>query len=269
MTATSTMYLGLTMTFASSFQMLRGSLIVFTGIFTRIFLKRKLPLYKWLGIIVIISGLGIVGASDTINVDTSKVDFKKMITGDILIVLAQVLTATQMILEEKFVTGRKIASLQAVGLEGLFGFVILSTLLVPMYYIKVPRDGAYVPIEDAIDAFTQIKNSSKIALALGGNILSIAFFNFAGISVTKEMSATTRTVLDSVRTLIIWLITLAIGWEEFAVLQLFGFIALVLGMFIYNDVIIRPWLIGKGYLEPDLPNNEEDHLIESNGPVMA
>ena len=58
-----------------------------------------------------------------------------------------------------------------------------------------------VPINDAI---LQIHNSWAISLAIGGTILSIAFFNFSGISVTKEMSATTRMVLDSVRTIVIW-----------------------------------------------------------------
>lgn len=52
-----------------------------------------------------------------------------------------------------------------------------------------------------------------------GNILSIAYFNFSGISVAKEISATTRMVLDSVRTFFIWTFSLAIGWQGFHPLQ--------------------------------------------------
>merc|ERR1712008_33366 len=37
---------------------------------------------------------------------------------------------------------------------------------------------------------------------------STAFFNFAGVSITKHMSATTRKVLDTLRTLVIWLLTI-------------------------------------------------------------
>ena len=65
-----------------------------------------------------------------------------------------------------------------------------------------------------------------------------AFFNFAGISVTKEMSATTRMVLDSVRTLVIWGVSLGVGWQTFHLLQLAGFVILVMGMCIYNDLLI-------------------------------
>ena len=68
--------------------------------------------------------------------------------------------------------------------------------------------------------------------------ISIAFFNFAGISVTKEMSATTRMVLDSIRTLVIWGVSMAIGWQKFEYLQLIGFIVLITGMCIYNDIVI-------------------------------
>jgi len=62
-----------------------------------------------------------------------------------------------------------------------------------------------------------------------GNIFSIAFFNFAGISVTKELSATTRMVLDNGRTLIIWAVSLALQWQTFYWLQIIGFILLVVG----------------------------------------
>lgn len=60
------------------------------------------------------------------------------------------------------------------------------------------------------------------------------------------MSATTRMVLDSGRTLIIWAVTLGIKWQPFEyrsfLLQLAGFVLLVLGMFVYNDIFFRQLL---------------------------
>ena len=38
--------------------------------------------------------------------------------GDLLIVIAQIVTATQMVVEEKFVTGHNVPALLAVGWEG-------------------------------------------------------------------------------------------------------------------------------------------------------
>lgn len=81
--------------------------------------------------------------------------------------------------------------------------------------------------------------------------MSIAFFNFAGISVTKQFSATTRTVLDSVRTLIIWVFSLLIGDEKFSFVKLAGFVVLLIGMSIYNDVLIRPLILRALGKEPE------------------
>ncbi|XP_017461486.1 PREDICTED: solute carrier family 35 member F6-like, partial [Rhagoletis zephyria] len=244
MTATSLMYIGLILTSPSSFQMLRGALIVFTGLLSVAFLGRRLKIYEWLGILLVICGLVIVGLSNIISgKDSHDHALNKIITGDLLIIMAQIITATQMIVEEKFVSGSNVSPLQAVGWEGIFGFSVLSVLLVPMYFIHVGKDIFQNPdgqIEDALDGFVQIGNNWQVALGLSGTILSIAFFNFAGISVTKQMNATTRTVLDSVRTLVIWVISLILKWEVFSWIQLGGFIVLIIGMCVYNDILFRP-----------------------------
>jgi drug/metabolite transporter (DMT)-like permease len=46
---TSLMYIGLNLTSASSYQMLRGSVIIFTGLLSVAFLNTRLHGYKWLG----------------------------------------------------------------------------------------------------------------------------------------------------------------------------------------------------------------------------
>lgn len=241
MCATSLMYIGLNLTYASSFQMLRGSVIVFVAIFSMIFLQRRLKFREWAGIGFIIIGLMLVGISDMIGSGGSDVDRLDILIGDSLIILAQVITASQMVFEERFVAGLDIPALQAVGWEGFFGFFVLSLLLFPMYFIQVPPKFSNNPrgvMEDAIDAFYMIMNNKHLLIPIGGTIVSIAFFNFAGISVTKEMSATTRMVLDSVRTMVIWAVSLLIGWQKFHYLQVIGFINLIFGMCVYNNIIV-------------------------------
>jgi len=50
---------------------------------------------------------------------------------------------------------------------------------------------------------------------IAGNILSIAVFNYCGITITKNMSATTRQVLDGGRVIVIWVVSLGVGWQPF------------------------------------------------------
>ncbi|KFM79697.1 Transmembrane protein, partial [Stegodyphus mimosarum] len=63
-TATSIMNVGLTFIHASSYQMLRSAVIVFTGLFSVAFLDRHLRVHEWLGIFIVIFGLLCVGISD-------------------------------------------------------------------------------------------------------------------------------------------------------------------------------------------------------------
>lgn len=133
----------------------------------------------------------------------------------------------------------------------------MSILCVIFFFIPGTRAGD--KFENINDAFVQIGNSWVISLALSGMVCSIAFFNYSGVSVTKEMSATTRMVLDSVRTLTIWVYGMLVGWEEFYYLQVVGFVLLLAGTFIYNNIIIEPLLRKYGVLSP--VSNFSDMLI--------
>lgn len=167
MIGTSLMYIGLNLTYASSFQMLRGAIIIFTGILSVLFLKRKLKLYEWLGIVIVMGGLAIVGTSDIVFSDSNgEHSTRDIIIGDVLIVGGQIIAATQMVVEEKFVSKANVSPLQAVGWEGLFGAVILAILLIPMYWIPVGHTIFKNPdgnMEDAIDGFHQIGNQWQVS----------------------------------------------------------------------------------------------------------
>ncbi|XP_055706840.1 solute carrier family 35 member F6 isoform X2 [Phlebotomus papatasi] len=252
MIATSIMYIGLNLTYPSSFQMFRGSVIIFVGMLSVAFLNRVLVGREWTGIFFVIIGLAIVGVSDFIADDGGIAHSRNnIITGDLLIILAQVITSVQMVYEERYVAGLDIPALQAVGWEGFFGFSVLGTLLIPFYFIHVGppfNNNARGTLEDFVDALVQIRNSWQLLFSIFGTIISIAFFNFAGISVTKEISATTRMVLDSVRTLVVWLVAICVRWQMFHPLQILGFGGLLFGMCLYNNVFVfQCWSAVRGF----------------------
>lgn len=243
MCGTSIMYIGLNLTYASSFQMLRGAVIIFTALLSVAFLGRVIKKHMWVGMFTVIVGLILVGLADIVfGSHDNKTDTNGIIAGDLLIIMAQIIVSVQMVYEERVINRRNIHPLAAVGWEGFWGAIVLGLLLIPFYYIKAGQFShtAENRLENVPDAFKQMGNNPVIVAATVGNILSIAFFNFAGISVTKELSATTRMVLDSVRTLVIWAVTLGLKWQDFQGLQVVGFVLLILGMMLYNDIIIMP-----------------------------
>jgi len=106
-----------------------------------------------------------------------------------------------------------------------FGVVILSVLNA-------------TGTESTPEAIYQMRHSGPLTLAIIGSIFSIAFFNFSGVTVTHRASATARSTIDVSRTIIIWAVELAVGWNKFNVLQLVGFVIVALGTLIYNRLIV-------------------------------
>ena len=251
--ATSTMYLALTWTYAASFQMLRGSVIIFTGILSVAFLGNKLKLHHWIGMVTVILGLAVVGIGDVVFFKGGQGLTKEyVLAGDLLIILAQGIVAIQMTVEEKIIRKYEVPPLQAVGWEGIFGFSVLIVLLFPMYFIPwhLPASQDFwqetTRFEDSVDGLHQIFGNPLLLLSTLGLIVSIAFFNFSGLTVTQTMSATTRMVLDSVRTIFIWVVSLGLRWQNFEPLQPVGYFVLFVGTCIYYDLIIMPgirWIL--------------------------
>lgn len=68
-----------------------------------------------------------------------------------------------------------------------------------------------------------------ILMAAIGICFSISLFNWCGLAVTQSISATSRSTIDTCRTLFIWITSLALGWETFSWIQVIGFVVLIYG----------------------------------------
>jgi len=269
------------------FQMLRVTPMIFCGLLSIPFLGRKLKLHNWIGMLVVCSGLvikalqyalphgeieynfcaknlTITNPLDPEPEDTS--DLEEFINeyglyiGMVLVVVGEFFHGVQFVYEEKFLTKYKLPPLMCVGYEGINGVLTLLVLLWPFYFIIIGKPFGLGPenrLEDAIDGFYQIFNAHNGGWLLGwtfGNMCSIALFNFAGITVMRELSATTRAVLDQIRIIFIWLIFI-IPWhkitgslelcrlqDKFHWSAAVGLPILVIGVFIYLDVLIMPFV---------------------------
>lgn len=137
-------------------------------------------------------------------------------------------TATQFVVEEKIMTRWSVDPLVAVGFEGLFG--TLSILLL-MPFMAQPSISSSSPWFDLPRGWYQMIYTPTVLWSAVAIAFSIALFNYFGLSVTRHVSATARSLTDTCRTLSIWLISLALGWEQIlfpiSLLQVLGFSLLV------------------------------------------
>ncbi|KAH9825306.1 hypothetical protein DFH28DRAFT_1047551 [Melampsora americana] len=265
---TTLMNVGLLFVPVSVFQMIRGALPLWVALFSVLFLKRTYKAHKWLSLSIITFGVALVGfagSSQSKEQDQMKSfgseDGSRTVLGIFLIFFAQVFSASQFVVEEKIMTKFEVPPLEAVGLEGLFG--LLSTLIsIPILHIFIGskptgRKGYF----DANEGLHQILSNSQILWSSLAIAFSISMFNFCGLAVTKSISATVRSVIDTCRSIGIWIVSIGLGWERFDGVQLIGFLILIFGTFLFNEIWTYPiWFLN--FLDHWFDSN--DNLIQSN-----
>jgi len=234
---------------ASVIQMTRGAIVIFTCLFSMIFLGRKQEKFHLVGVGLVFMGLTIVSLSTLLNGQAITVESKAhALLGLALCIGAQIFQASMLVFEEKVMKNAdyQVEPLQMVGMEGLFGCIIGVVLLAGLNVTGIENTGA---------AMYQMSQSVPLTISVLLSIASIAFFNWSGITVTQKASATSRSTIDSSRTILIWMIELALHWNSFSILQLFGFVFLAAGTMIYNQIIEIP---GMG---PDLETSKEKEAL--------
>lgn len=153
---TTLMNVGLLFVAASIYQMTRGALVLFVGLFSVIFLKRHLGAWKWASLFIVVLGVAVVGlagvldqkhGAPTLPGDTQPGDKSDLLAhtglalrrgvsaleehtaaetvlGFFLIAAAQIFTATQFVLEESIMERYSMDPIRVVGWEGIFGFLV-------------------------------------------------------------------------------------------------------------------------------------------------
>ena len=236
--ASALLNLGLCYVSASVFQMFRGTVVIFAGLFTVTILQKRLKSHNWLGIVMITAGAALVGASSLIEQkkrrEKSEYADSQALLGLIMIILAQALNALQFIAEEKFVKEIKTPVLVAVGIEGVTGLCLCLLCLPFAAYLPAP-DGK--PLDEIGKGIRAVASNTRLQWTSMAIVLCIAVFNFTGISVTKRLSGTARAAIDVTRTAIIWVVGIGMHWERFHALQAVGFGILIAGTSVYNDIM--------------------------------
>jgi len=274
------MNVGLLYTPVSIYQMTRGALVLFVGVFSVIFLRRRLWLYQWISLIIVLSGVALVGYSGSLAKDVIKegllgikptyatiqeaedAEVGKVLIGVFFILFAQIFTATQFVVEEKIMGRYSVSPLLAVGYEGLFG--ALSVLLI-FPILSIPSVSEQTPFFDLPRGWNQTIHTPTVFWSGVAIAISISLFNFFGLSVTRHVSATARSLTDTCRTLAIWVISLGLGWERFLIpisfLQVLGFSFLVYGTFLFNNLVSVPPCLPKPIPETAAPEEDEESQV--------
>ena len=243
---------------ASVWQMLRGSMIIYTAILSVIFLKRRLDPQHIAGLLVAFLGLSLVGLSAYLDSAVPEVflgtflfdriadtESSLAVFGIVLTVLSQLCSAAQVVVEEAMLKSGTLSPSRVVAFEGLWGLIIMVIVLIVMQCVPGEDHGSY---ENSVDSLGKLENNFFLSFLVLVYCVSIALFNQCGMAVSKYLSSLHRTLIDSLRSIVVWGAqlfmfygfdskTYGVAWTRNSWLQLVGFVLLVTGTLIYNEVL--------------------------------
>lgn len=260
---------------ASVWQLLRGAEMVFAAIFAVMFLGQSLFAFHWLGIFSCTMGIICVGfasvwgeaalSSSTGAADSSEQassENSTMLLGISLALGGQVVQAAQVIAEEWLLKDVDLPGLQIVGFEGIWGALVMLVFVMPLLYVLPGEDHGH--LEDEADSWVLLCSNPSLCWLMALYTFSCATYNMAGIAVTGALSAVHRVMLEALRTLIVWAFGLFVhykidpsskfgeAWTPYSLLEVAGFVMLILGQALYGGMIKVPGL----YYPP------EDSLVD-------
>lgn len=264
LTGTTFMNIGFLFVVASIYQMTRGSVILFSAIFSVIFLKARIRPSQWAWLFVAVFGIGVVGLASVLNseeplvppetpeelvasvapfdvirlltreVHTESSAATNVIVGIFFIVTAQIFTASQFVREEFMMAKYAITSSRVVSWEGTFGFLGTALLMITAHLFYGSTPAGQYGYFDLTEGLSQMFGNRAVLTSSLLVMFSIAVLNHCGITVVSRASSTHRALIDTCRTVVIWGISLHLGWESFSWLQVLGFSMFVIGGLAYR-----------------------------------
>ncbi|EAY19682.1 Integral membrane protein, putative [Trichomonas vaginalis G3] len=272
--ASTLMTFGLIYINVSVFQMLRGSMVIFSAILSIIFLKRHIHGYEWFAITTTIIALVMIGVAGVFipsseSSSAPPVSAGQKVLGCFLVILSQLVQAGQIVTEEFILRDINMPALEIVGWEGIWGLLMMVVIACPFAYICPGQDPSPLgkSLENIFDSFQQLFNSGSIALVSLIFVIAVMLYNIFGMLVTSGSSAIFRTILEAARTLLIWIFMLiaykanwGFGevWCNWSWLELAGFAILIVSTLMYNAIIKLPFFTYPSKEQPLLADKKNE-----------
>lgn len=174
---TTLMNAGLLLVAPSIYQMTRGALVLFVGLFSVIFLKRHLRVFQWMSLSGVVLGVALVGLAGAIWPDKKPAasgtpgnvgdasDAALAVIGVLLIAGAQIFTATQFVLEEWLLENSTIEPIKVVGWEGVFGLVVTLLIMITMHLVVGRTTAGRYGYFDMVEGWRQMMSDSRIFIS--------------------------------------------------------------------------------------------------------
>jgi len=237
----------------SIFQILKGSVLIFSALFRRIFLRKKFSDSNWIGLCICVFALIPVGISHILSNRTpGRVGSAEIALGLGLVLAAQLIRGSQFVIEEYLLKPpHTLSPLVMIGVEGFWGTLLLVSFILPLLQ-HIPGSDTGGVMENTLDTFEMLHSSGLILALCVGLLFAFFIYKVSAALVTSHASSVHRSFLEVTRTVSVWALSVlmyytssdhhlgeALTW--FSLIQAFGFIMLVYGQLVYDGIVSIPF----------------------------
>jgi hypothetical protein len=246
LTATALCMFGLQYINVSSYQLLRGSSIVFVALMKNFWIGDRLKKFMWIGVVWNLISIILVGATTFLEAGGADVGPEDVpsrpLLGVALILAGALVQSLQYAFEEQAMSGASVSPMLLVGMEGFWGGLICAFIIYPTVYLLPGTDvGSF---EDPFNTFYMIQNNTHLQWIIAVYIFFIFFYNLMCVILTCMLDSVWHAILDNFRPVTVWGLDLMIFylinanygevWTNWSYLQLVAMGCLLYGTGLYN-----------------------------------
>ena len=236
-------------------------IIILSQIISIKLLKTEYFRHHFLAVVLSFAGL-LMGEIKGIQIENNSGGYIAL--GIILAIGAQVSQSTHYILEEKLLKEYNYSTLKTIGLEGFWGFLIYSIILIIFQFISCENWDTTIKeaicsndsnvystfkIENTIFALNQIKDNSRIFCSILIILIGVILNNIALLSIFKYRSVILALMFIGIINYIFLFIFVSLASNaqynfsgiEFHWIQIVGFILQILALLIYSQILVIPF----------------------------
>ncbi|KAF4696740.1 hypothetical protein FOZ60_015639 [Perkinsus olseni] len=244
---------------ASIFQILKGSVLIFSALFRRIFLRKRFTDSNWVGLCICVFGLIPVAIAHVLSKRTPGQGW--------------FMRGAQFVVEEYLLKPpHTLPPLLMVGVEGFWGSLLMLSFALPLLQ-HVPGYDVGGVLENTSDTLMMLRESSVLMSLAVGLFTAFFIYKLSAALVTAQSSAVHRSFLEVTRTLSVWVLSIIMYYTSsdhhlgepltwYSIIQAFGFTVLVYGQLIYDDVLRIPFRSACFSSSPEVERRKDQGVSE-------
>ena len=240
---------------ASIVQAFQSTVLIYIILMEKFFKRKKMQLFHWVSLILSVVATGLLIASAVLQRRSTS----NCIIGIFLIIFTQIIRSATYLLETSLFRTIKTNATLYIGLEGLWGFLIILTFAIPIFNISSTPEGNGLH-EDLLDTIKMIGNNLLWVIPEVFVVLLTILYAISHSNITSQDHPQRLPFLEACSAFFVWLIELiiyySIRFTDYGLMHpllgeklslssiatLFGYLIMAFSVIVYSRLLPLRWL---------------------------